>query len=363
MKKIILILLALFCHCKNIDYDLTPLKYEKLKIFDSGYDMMTEGANPNDNLIFSKCNTFTYKYWVEKDGKKLLAKYKKLENADFFKQWDFIDYEDRKEEVYLDKFVFFTCQHSTGYTPKNLVKLSKQELITRAKNLEYPNFDQAIYKNSAGKTIPRDSIKRIPNPEDLMYDLYANDKGIVKEVIIRDPTPEDKLFTKKIQQIFNEGPPIQPRDIDCSNVQNILQEVFDNDQGMRNNNIYDPKADHRNLEIVVNLIEQCGMPKYDEIGELPFWGIIVAFQHSNLKNLKKYYPLIKNEIGIMPMVEDRILMWERKPQLYGTQIENGRLYELFEPEKVNKRRAEVGLDPLQDYLKRWNIKFDVPQVE
>lgn len=94
--------------CENIDYDLTPLNYEKLETFDSGYDILTEGVNPNDNLIFSKCNTFTFNYSIEKNGKKLLGK--SIESNEFNPRtnWNFIDYEDRDTQVYIDKFIFFT---------------------------------------------------------------------------------------------------------------------------------------------------------------------------------------------------------------------------------------------------------------
>jgi hypothetical protein len=51
-------------------------------------------------------------------------------------------------------------------------------------------------------------------------------------------------------------------------------------------------------------------------------------------------------------LEDRIAMYEGRPQLYGTQwMDNpldGRIrpWRLAEPDRVNERRAEVGLGPL-----------------
>jgi hypothetical protein len=57
---------------------------------------------------------------------------------------------------------------------------------------------------------------------------------------------------------------------------------------------------------------------------------------------------------------DRVLVAEGKPQVYGTQAKApGRLWKGHEPvpepiedeRNVDKRRAEVGLPPLADYLK------------
>jgi len=258
-------------------------------------------------------------------------------------------------------FTGISCKNAKEYSPEGLIRLTEEEIITRARNLDWHAPNSVLYKDRNGDILPKDSLRKITDPQEYIIDIYVDEKGKAKEVIYKKATQNDKAYQKKLQQAFDEGPEIKDMNIDCSNVQQILQDVFDNDQQIRTSNTFDLKADHRNLEVVVNLIEKCGMPKYDEIGEIPFWGVIVALQHSRIKYLKKYYPLLKKEMGIMPMVEDRILMWEGKPQIYGTQIRGGKIYDLFEPEKVNKRRAEAGLDPIQDYLNRWNITFDVPQ--
>jgi len=53
---------------------------------------------------------------------------------------------------------------------------------------------------------------------------------------------------------------------------------------------------------------------------------------------------------------------EGKPQLYGTQITSSNLlYNLYEPQHVDKRRAKMGMGPLKDYLKKYKIDFNAPQ--
>jgi hypothetical protein len=40
-----------------------------------------------------------------------------------------------------------------------------------------------------------------------------------------------------------------------------------------------------------------------------------------------------------------------------------KVYEILEPEFVNQRRKGVGLGPLEDYVKRWGIDWNVEQKE
>lgn len=53
-----------------------------------------------------------------------------------------------------------------------------------------------------------------------------------------------------------------------------------------------------------------------------------------------------------------MLMDEGKPQIYGSQIKNGKLYKLENPKTVNERRKEMGMEPIEDYLKYFNIQFN-----
>ena len=54
-----------------------------------------------------------------------------------------------------------------------------------------------------------------------------------------------------------------------------------------------------------------------------------------------------------------------KRQIYGSQIgrdqESGEFYvsPLIEPEKVNERRAEVGLGTIESYISNWGMKWDL----
>lgn len=158
-------------------------------------------------------------------------------------------------------------------------------------------------------------------------------------------------------------------EVDCSNKIAILEEVFISDQTIRKQDVpfeQFARENHRNQELVISIIEQCGMPTVKEVGKNNVFIIWLALQHAEKKYRKKYFPHIEKAVnnGDLPgeqyaLMKDRILMDEGKPQIYGTQIKNGKLYKLASPETVNERRKEMGMEPIEKYLKRYNINFEI----
>ncbi len=156
-------------------------------------------------------------------------------------------------------------------------------------------------------------------------------------------------------------------EVDCLKKAEILSQVYKSDQRIRreNNLIKHAKEDHRNQELVISIIEKCGMPTLQEVNQEQMNAIWLGLQHTVSKYRIKYFPLIEKAVknGDLSkeqyaLMKDRILMDEGKPQIYGSQIENGKLYDLAEPETVNERRREMGLEPIEDYLKRFDITWE-----
>ncbi len=73
----------------------------------------------------------------------------------------------------------------------------------------------------------------------------------------------------------------------------------------------------------------------------------------------------KANASSLALLEDRVALGEGRKQVYGSQIgfdePTGKMYvlPLEDPDHVDKRRATMGLGPLADYVKRWNITWDV----
>ncbi|MGB3547454.1 MAG: DUF6624 domain-containing protein [Saprospiraceae bacterium] len=237
-------------------------------------------------------------------------------------------------------------------------------------------MSQAIFKDREGQVIATDSLRRITDPENYGLIYYQDKEGAIREIIIRPGSEEDRKFSKQLRAAMEEGPELRAVPIDCVNKASILQAVFDSDQKIRQENRFDPKADHANLEIIAGLIDQCGVPNKEEVDEEQMAGIWAVLQHANNRYRKQYLPQLEAaaergdiEWGTIAMMKDRVLVEDGQPQIYGTQVATdpvtgaNELSPLWEPEYVNQRRAAAGMGPLQDYLNRFGVRFDVPQLE
>lgn len=133
------------------------------------------------------------------------------------------------------------------------------------------------------------------------------------------------------------------------------------------------KLNEENLSRLEEIIKKYGWPKQSEVGGMAASSVFLVIQHADLTTQKKYLPIMteaanNNEAqwSSLALLIDRINMREGKPQIYGSQI-NGNsdgtfeVYQIENPEYVNQRRAEVGLGPIEDYVKIWNIEWTIEQ--
>jgi len=261
------------------------------------------------------------------------------------------------------------CKSDKAYTPPNLSKLSQEEMLTLFKNQDFPDAQKVVFRNEQGIEIPLDSIRKMTNPHDYAQDFYQNKEGAIQVIVWRPASEADKLFQKKLEQAVQEGPEVKKVEVNCDDKVNLLQTIFDRDQAMRQPSArYDPKVDHENLETIISFLEKCGMPTLAEVDELQMAAIWAVLQHGPAKYQSEYLPMVEEAAkngdikwSVVALMKDRALMHEGKPQVYGSQISNGALYDLIEPEYVNQRREEMGMGPLEEYLERFGIAFDVEQ--
>jgi len=155
-------------------------------------------------------------------------------------------------------------------------------------------------------------------------------------------------------------------EVDCSKKAQILSEVYESDQRIRRENqlIKYAKEDHRNQELIISILEKCGMPTLSEVSQEQMGAIWLGLQHTNKKYRKKFFPLIEEAVNNgdlnkeqYALMKDRILLDEGRPQIYGSQLKDGKLYKLESPETVNERREIMGLESIEKYLKKHNIEY------
>lgn len=126
----------------------------------------------------------------------------------------------------------------------------------------------------------------------------------------------------------------------------------------------------RNEQELDRLIAAKGWPRVGGVGREAAMAAYLVAMHSHTGLQKKYLSTIKRicEEKELPweryaLICDRSLFNENKPQRFGTHTRyNERtkaeeLYPLEDESKVNEWRKEIGLPPLEEYLKQFNITF------
>ncbi|MBP7512313.1 MAG: hypothetical protein KA981_10300 [Bacteroidia bacterium] len=127
---------------------------------------------------------------------------------------------------------------------------------------------------------------------------------------------------------------------------------------------------------VSGILEEYGWLGADVIGEQGNSALFLVIQHSNIQMQEKYIPMMREAVkdgraigGNLALLEDRIALQKGRRQIYGSQITRNKENQLYyvrplmDPDNVDKRRAEVGLVPIAEYLERWNIIWNVEQYK
>lgn len=134
--------------------------------------------------------------------------------------------------------------------------------------------------------------------------------------------------------------------------------------------------DSINLIKVTEILDKYGWVGPDKVGATANQTLFLIIQHSDLKTQQKYLPMLREAVksknangSALALLEDRVALGEGKRQVYGSQIgrdnETNKNYvlPLDDPDNVDKRRAEVGLGLLAEYLKRWEIIWNVEEYK
>ena len=114
----------------------------------------------------------------------------------------------------------------------------------------------------------------------------------------------------------------------------------------------------------------------DVIGSNGNFTLFLVIQHADLETQEQYLPMMREAVKNkkasayhLALLGDRVALLRGKKQIYGSQVARDKetnafyILPLLDPYNVDKRRAEVGLQPLAEYVKEWQIKWDVEQYK
>ena len=135
------------------------------------------------------------------------------------------------------------------------------------------------------------------------------------------------------------------------------------------------EADRKNMARLDAIVKRYGWPGRSLAGAKGSSAAFLVLQHAELSHQQRYLPILKEAVtkgeanaADAATLEDRVLVGEGKPQIYGTRLHFGpetggrwELYPILDEEHVDERRARVGLPPMAEYLKLFGVEYRPPK--
>ncbi|MFI5148977.1 MAG: OmpA family protein [Bacteroidia bacterium] len=128
--------------------------------------------------------------------------------------------------------------------------------------------------------------------------------------------------------------------------------------------------DSENLGAVKAILDREGWLGEDAVGRDGNLCLFLVIQHAGQRTQEKYLPVMREAVNNgkarasdLALLEDRVALKQGRKQIYGSQIirdektGKNKVAPLIDSIHVNKRRAEVGLGPLEDYAALFDIQL------
>lgn len=288
------------------------------------------------------------------------------------------------------------CQSSPkGYDPPHLRKLNAKEVLDRARQ-QRTLSPYVVFKDSVGSPLSEEYKKKLDKGQ-LAYDYYVDANDELVELIVRESTYEDDLLDVQHRTLIAGLRPweeVEPENVDCRVQKRVLQMVYkrekelqkvrdstDLERFMRGFSRVRFSSDspyrvidsmfQENKRLVFGILEKCGAPSKKEVGEQGMMGLFYTIQHMAEPRLRVlYYPVIQESVEkgdlkprCLAVMEDRMMRDFGKKQLYGSQLikkdtsDIWTLYPVRQPERLNERRKEMGMEPIEEYLERLQVEY------
>ena len=247
--------------------------------------------------------------------------------------------------------VFWGCQPQSDIP----LQLASTAAIVEMHKTGQFDVEHALFLKENGREIDADDVKRI---KDGTYscDYFIDNKGVIREAKVRPTAYEDR-----IRYILIKNADYDPKyrtpllRINCDSLPYNIKEIY-------RTHLEDWPDEIPNKDTlgffdferakIVSIDENCVKSSADVIQT--FWSMV---HHNDREVIAYYYLDLKQWVeegllreGVFALTTDRLLSWYNYPQVFGSQIINGQLQPIEHPNSVDVRRADVGLEPLNEYL-------------
>jgi len=245
----------------------------------------------------------------------------------------------------------------TAYQPSGLIK----KVITGSQI----DLTSVTIKDNDGNIL--DISTSLPMMESGKYSIeyYVDEQDRVKEIVLR---PQQISLKEELEKIHVKDQALRKL-LGC--IMNASDSNSSSDEKKYLISLM-AQEDKKNQEQVTNIIDKNGWLGISEVGDMANITLFLVIQHASVEIQEKYFPLLKesaekgeSRLADMALMDDRIRMYRKKKQLYGSQTFsiNGKSYvwPIEDAKNVDERRKSVQLPPLADYLKLMGLSY--PQDE
>jgi hypothetical protein len=165
--------------------------------------------------------------------------------------------------------------------------------------------------------------------------------------------------------------------IDTAGIRVELERIFDRDQKTRANGDsvgFIRFIDSTNQIRVKAIIQTYGWPGIPFVGKKANQAVFLVIQHSPLVMMMEFIEPFRKSVAAgesgaadLALMEDRIRMRMGKPQIYGSQVRTNKIsgldefYQIEDEIHVNERRNKIGLEPLEEYARRFGMTYQLPK--
>ena len=136
-----------------------------------------------------------------------------------------------------------------------------------------------------------------------------------------------------------------------------------------------------NIKKIKKILNKYDWPELTQIGEEGNRTICNVLQHADQETREHYIPVMKQSVldkklepRFLVRAEDRIATDKGELQIYGGQMKyypetkSFNIWPVFDPVNIDKRRAEIGLEPIAEFLKNrfdfeWNLEEQIKRTE
>lgn len=245
-----------------------------------------------------------------------------------------------------------------------LNKLSREDILSLHQNGKW-NLDRAVILNENKRRASASDRRRL-NDGQVSADYYMDEDKIIRKLVLRPTKYHDHITTILLKNLnYRPSNGIPYVDIDCDSLEYKIESLYavePESLGLSKEVTDTMSVFDSQRAIMVSIEKQCGLPSIEKHGKRTvklFWSMV---QHNDKEVKAYYYPYVEHLIQEgqlhpekLALLTDRLLMNYGFKQVYGSQILNFKLYPIENPDSVDFRRAEIGLEPMAEYLKRFDL--------